>query len=106
MFIGEHNSGSFTEFESRDVTFLENNFPQQGDINKDLSLYETMDIDDQDSLHSSGSILGNMFPTPSANDDDLDQNSSNPNGNTQTFNDPGPSGSNLRMTEEIVPIEP
>ena len=44
MFIGEHNSGSLTKFESRDVTFLENDFPQQGDINKDLSFYETMDL--------------------------------------------------------------
>ena len=61
MFIGEHNSGSLTEFESRDVTFLENDFPQQGDINKDLSFYETMDFSDKDSLHSNRSIFGNMF---------------------------------------------
>ena len=106
VFIGEHNSGSLTEFESRDVTFLENDFPQQGDINKDLSFYETMVFDDQDSLHSSGSILGNMFPTSSANDNDLDQNRSNPNGSTQTFNDRGPSGSNLRIIEESVLPEP
>ena len=102
VFIGEHNSWSLTEFESRDVTFLENDFPQQGDINKDLSFYETMVFDDQDSFHSSGSILGNMFPTSSVNDNDLDQNRSNPNGSTQTFNDPGPSGSNLRIIEESV----
>ena len=106
VFIGEHNSGSLTEFESRDVTFLENDFPQQGDINKDLSFYETMDFGDQDSLHSNGSILGNMFPTPSANDNDLDQNRSNPNGSTQTLNDPSPSGSNLRIIEESVLPEP
>ena len=86
MFIGEHDSESLTEFESRDVTFLENDFPQQGDINKDLSFYETMDFGDQDSLHSNVSILGNMFPTPSANDNDLDQNRSNPNESTQTTN--------------------
>ena len=106
VFIGEHNSGSLTEFESRDVTFLENDFPQQGDINKDLSFYETMDFGDQDSLHSSGSILGNMLPTPSANDNDLDQNRSNPNRSTQTLNDPGTSGSNLRIIEESVLPEP
>ena len=106
VFIGEHNSGSLTEFESRDVTFLENDFPQQGDINKDLSFYETMDFGDQDSLHLNGSILGNMFPTPSANDNDLDQNRSNPNGSTQTTNDLGPSGSNLRIIEESVLPEP
>ena len=65
-----------------------------------------MDFGDQDSLHSSGSILGNMFPTPSANDNGLDQNRSNPNRSTQTFNDPGPSGSNLRIIEESVLPEP
>ena len=31
-----------------------------------------MDIGDQDSLHSSGNILGYMFPTPNMNDNDLD----------------------------------
>ena len=65
-----------------------------------------MDFGDQDSLHSSGSILGNMFPTPSANDNDLDQNRSNPNRSTPTFNDPDPSGSNLRIIEEFVLPEP
>ena len=60
MFIGKHNSRSLIEFESQDVTFLENDFTQQGDINKYLSLYESMDTGDQDSLHSSGRILGNM----------------------------------------------
>ena len=47
MFIGEQPSGSVTEFESRDATFLENNFPTKGEINQDLSLYE---IRDQDNL--------------------------------------------------------
>ena len=46
VFIGEHDSGNLTKFESQDVTFLENDFPQQSDINKDLSLYETMDTSD------------------------------------------------------------
>ena len=32
-----------TEFESRDITFLENDFPKQGEIGQDLSLYETQD---------------------------------------------------------------
>ena len=65
-----------------------------------------MDFGDQDSLHSSGSILGNMFPTPSANDNDLDQNRSNPNRSTQTLNDLGPSGSNLRIIDESFLPEP
>ena len=65
-----------------------------------------MDINDQDSLYSSGSILGNTFLIPSANDSDLDQYRSDSNGNTQLLNDLGPSGSNLRITEESVPLEP
>ena len=64
-----------------------------------------MDADDQDSLHSSGSILGNKFSTPSVNDNDLNQYRSNPNGNTQTFNDPKISGSNLRTIEESIPLK-
>ena len=47
-----------------------------------------------------------MFPIPSANDNDLDQYKSNPNSNTQMFNDPGHSGSNLRILEKSVPSEP
>ena len=40
------------------------------------------------------------------NDNDLDQNRSNPNGSTQTLNDLGPSGSNLRIIEESVLPKP
>ena len=30
--IGEHESGGVKEFESRDIIFLENDFPKQGEI--------------------------------------------------------------------------
>ena len=46
MFIGEQPSGSVTEFESRDATFLENDFPSRGEINQGLSLYEMEDPND------------------------------------------------------------
>ena len=65
-----------------------------------------MDASDQDSLHLSKSILGNMFPTLSANDNTLDQYRSNPNRNTQTFNDLGSSRSNLRTVEEFISLAP
>ena len=45
MFIGEHEDGTVTELESRDVTFLENDFPHMGEIDRDLHLYKMMDPD-------------------------------------------------------------
>ena len=36
VFICEQNGDSITEFESRDVTFLENDFHKQGQIGEDL----------------------------------------------------------------------
>ena len=43
VFIGEQEGGNITEFESRDVTFLKNDFPKQGQIGKYLLLYEIND---------------------------------------------------------------
>ena len=43
VFVGQEESGGITEFESRDVTFLEDTFPRQGEISQDLSLFETLD---------------------------------------------------------------
>ena len=45
MFIGEHEDGIVTELESRDVTFLDDNFPRTSEIDRDLYLYEMMDLD-------------------------------------------------------------
>ena len=42
-FIGQQEGGNITEFESRDVTFSENDFPRQGQICEHLLLYETND---------------------------------------------------------------
>ena len=35
-----------TEFESRDATFLENEFSRRGDVDQDLNLFEMEDQDD------------------------------------------------------------
>ena len=43
VFIGEHEDGTVTELESRDVTFLEDDFPRTGEIDRDLHLYEMID---------------------------------------------------------------
>lgn len=43
VFLGEQDNGSIIEFESRDATFLENDFLKLGEIRQDLSLFETHD---------------------------------------------------------------
>ena len=45
MFIGENADGTVTEIESQDVTFLENDFSKVGEIDRDLHLYEMMDLE-------------------------------------------------------------
>ena len=37
---GEHPTGGMTEIESRDIDFIETDFPSIGDANRDLDLYE------------------------------------------------------------------
>ena len=64
VFIGEQEGGNITKFESRDVTFLENDFPRQGKIGNDLLFYETNDqivfaTQELDPFSTSGSVLGN-----------------------------------------------
>ena len=54
VFIGEQENGTVTEFESRDVIFIENEFPKLGDVGQDFTLYETQEMDTQKLLHSSG----------------------------------------------------
>ena len=43
VLIGEQTDGSVTEIESRDVTFLENEFPKKGEIDKEFHLREIID---------------------------------------------------------------
>ena len=37
---GEHPNGGMTKIESRDIDFIETYFPNIGDANRDLELYE------------------------------------------------------------------
>ena len=41
IFIGEHENGTVIKFKSRDVVFIENEFPKLGDVGQDYTLYET-----------------------------------------------------------------
>ena len=43
MFVGEKTDGRVTEIESRDVLFLENDYPTRGEIDKDFQFYEMED---------------------------------------------------------------
>ena len=43
VLIGEQPDGSVTELESRDVDFIESEFPNIGEVEKNLTLYEMMD---------------------------------------------------------------
>ena len=54
IFIGEQENGTVTEFESRDVVFIENEFPKLGNVGQDFILYKTQEMDTQRSFHSSG----------------------------------------------------
>uniref|UniRef100_A0A2N9GY51 Uncharacterized protein n=1 Tax=Fagus sylvatica TaxID=28930 RepID=A0A2N9GY51_FAGSY len=58
---GEHPNGGMTEIESRDIDFIETNFPNIGEANRDLDLYELEE--DEDTLPSS-SEGGGLVPRP------------------------------------------
>ena len=45
MFISELVDESWIEIESQDITFLENDFPNRGEINKNLQFFELEDPD-------------------------------------------------------------
>ena len=76
VFIGEQKNGTVTEFESRDVVFIENKFSKLGDVGQDFTLYETQEINTQRLLHSSGRNLeeedNNLLPPNDPNVHDLE----------------------------------
>ena len=42
---GEHSDGGMTEIESRDVNFIENDFPSISEAKQDLQLYELQELE-------------------------------------------------------------
>ncbi|WCJ29450.1 Retrovirus-related Pol polyprotein from transposon TNT 1-94 [Euphorbia peplus] len=52
VLVGENAEGRVTEIESRDVVFLENEFPAIGQVDRDQPLFE--ELDSNRPLHSSG----------------------------------------------------
>ena len=61
VMYGEHPDGGMTEIESRDVEFLEKDFPSTSNTKEDLELYELKDT--EDTLPSSGEA-GGLVPPP------------------------------------------
>ena len=41
--LGEHPDGGVTEIMSRDVEFMENDFPSRGDVGQSLELYKMVE---------------------------------------------------------------
>ena len=91
VFINQQETGSVIEFESRDVTFLKNEFPKKGEISQDLSLFETIEQHLLASSHSSGWNL---------EDDESVSNLHAPISSSHANeSDPSPNGSFLRINE-------
>ncbi|OMO58188.1 Integrase, catalytic core [Corchorus capsularis] len=75
--LGEHGDGTVTEIESRDVDFLEKDFPRRREIEKEIDLYEKEDQD----MEAPSSPIENEGAIPQTlgdNGGDLPSNSSMP----------------------------
>ena len=76
IFIGEHENGTVTKFESQDVVFIKNEFSKLGDVGQDFTLYKTQEMDTQRLLHSSGRNLeeedNDLLPPNNSNVHDLE----------------------------------
>nr|XP_009783587.1 PREDICTED: uncharacterized protein LOC104232161 [Nicotiana sylvestris] len=100
VFIGEQDSGKVTELESRDVIFLENDFPKQGEIGHDLSLYETTD-------HIASAVNTQIILDESHSDDNgYVPITTNTPSELSDFDIACPSGSNLPIDRSIYQSQP
>ena len=80
VFIGEKADGSVTELESRDVVFLEEDFPVRGTVNKDFQLYENLENGDpttveglEDTLNPPEESGSDIMPDPTPMEQDHEQ---------------------------------
>ena len=65
---GGHQDGGMTKIESRDINFIETDFPSISDVKGDLDLYELEDIiDDVLSLSKGGEITHILYPVITEN---------------------------------------
>ncbi|KAK2978454.1 hypothetical protein RJ640_023712 [Escallonia rubra] len=68
VMYGEHPNGGRTEIESRDVDFIESDFPSIGDASKNLDLYELEDVEPTLPSPSKG---GELVPRPVVAEDSV-----------------------------------
>uniref|UniRef100_A0A2N9G9I0 Integrase catalytic domain-containing protein n=1 Tax=Fagus sylvatica TaxID=28930 RepID=A0A2N9G9I0_FAGSY len=61
VMYGEHPNGGMTEIESRDIDFIETDFPSINDANRDLDLYE---LEEDEGTLPSSSEGGGLVPRP------------------------------------------
>ena len=80
VFIDEKAYGSMTELESRDVVFLEEDFPVRGKVNKDFQFYENLENGDpttveglEDTLNPPGESGSDIVPDPTPMEQDHEQ---------------------------------
>ncbi|KAI9178225.1 hypothetical protein LWI28_024079 [Acer negundo] len=68
-FGGENSDGSVTKIESRDVNFLENEFPKRGEVDRDIRFYELDNLIEDSNLNAqlevNADLLGSSVPSGS-----------------------------------------
>ena len=80
VFIGEKADGSVTELESRDVVFLEEDYPVRAKVNKDFQFYENLENGDpttveglEDTLNPPEESGSDIVPDPTPMEQDHEQ---------------------------------
>ena len=63
---GEHPNGGMIEIESRDINFIETDFPNIGEANRDLDLYE---LEEDEGTLPSSTEGGGLVPRPIITED-------------------------------------
>ena len=103
VLVGTNENGHISEFESRDVTFIETEFPKFGEVGSDFTLFETNDLEISRSVNPSGRVEGGSTmdtaktPSPSVDfsNPGLDLSGNVPNSGDDM--DVDPSGSTIPM---------
>jgi hypothetical protein len=65
VMLGKHPDGGVTEIVSRDVKFMENDFPSRGDVGQSLELYKMVESWDNTSATNPGNSGREITPSGS-----------------------------------------
>ena len=69
VFVGGEANRKVTEFESRDVVFLEEDYPTRGKIDEDFQFYEMEDLDYGSPSHSVEELEETLNPPENSGSD-------------------------------------